>query len=175
MTDPLGPADHAAIARYLGVLRDSRNGIDARTVAAFERLTPAQLDLILERLAAPAGAGAAAAPAASAACAPVTKIEAAAKSETSEAPGARIRRRFFGGASARDIRSTGRITGLALALFAVVIGTGAVIAATTTPAPMAGPTEHSISDGSFGTDSAEDLAAQLRQAALLDQQTGLDY
>ncbi|WP_341941829.1 hypothetical protein [Microbacterium sp. LWH10-1.2] len=40
--------DQAALARYLNILRDAGPGMDSRLVDAFEKLTPAQLDALVE-------------------------------------------------------------------------------------------------------------------------------
>ncbi|WP_157981743.1 hypothetical protein [Protaetiibacter intestinalis] len=40
--------DQAALARYLHILRDAGPGVDSRLVEAFEKLTPVQLDALVE-------------------------------------------------------------------------------------------------------------------------------
>lgn len=52
--------DQVAIARYLGTLRDAGPGMDAQLVEAFEKLTPAQLDALIELTLADAPAASAA-------------------------------------------------------------------------------------------------------------------
>ncbi|WP_187976263.1 hypothetical protein [Mycetocola sp. JXN-3] len=177
-------ADRAAIVRYLRVVQDSRNGLDERTASAFERLTPAQLDLLVERLAGPSASPASA----SSELTRRSPAPGSAGNRRSDAPGdasdpgftresaARwVQRRLLGGASARDVRGTARVTGAALALFAVVIGIGAAIAITTEPQPMAGPGNPQQSVSTEHGDPSGDLGEVLRRQALEDQQTDLDY
>lgn len=154
MSDP-SRADRVAIVRYLRVVQDSRNGLDERTAAAFERLTPAQVDVLVERLTGPA---------------------ALPEPGLTREPAVRwVQRRLLGGASARDVRGTARVTGMALALFAVVIGIGAAIAITTEPQPMAGPGNPQQSVTTEHGDPSRDLGEVLRRQALENQQTDLDY
>ncbi|MFZ4841288.1 hypothetical protein [Mycetocola saprophilus] len=188
-------ADRAAIVRYLRVVQDSRNGLDERTASAFERLTPAQLDLLVERLAGPSVSPASASseptrrsPALGSAGNRRPTAPGSGAVRRSDAPGdasdpgftresaARwVQRRLLGGASARDVRGTARVTGAALALFAVVIGIGAAIAITTEPQPMAGPGNPQQSVSTEHGDPSGDLGEVLRRQALEDQQTDLDY
>lgn len=205
MSDP-SRADRVAIVRYLRVVQDSRNGLDERTAAAFEKLTPAQLDLLVERLTGPAASPASAlseptrrSPAPGFAGNRRLTAPASAGPRSSDAPGSGadrssdapddvsepgftresaarwVQRRVFGGASARDVRGTARVTGAALALFAVVIGIGAAIAITTEPQPMAGPGNPQQSVSTEHGDPSRDLGEVLRRQALEDQQTDLDY
>lgn len=132
----LGEADRRAVARYLHALDDSGGRLDARLASEFDRLSPAQLDVLVAALLDDEAERSDAAAEASATRSPARVHAPADPSQPPEAPARRRRLERVFGPAADEIRTVLEVGGAMLAGAAVITGFALAAVGGIAPAQM---------------------------------------